>query len=199
MASTTANIKNDDTDGDDGDDLRVTLSLAEFEAVKGQEFVFFYKSSDVIDDVEFDSDGDERLLKLHQGDPLQFESRSRGMESYESLVTRSKYICKLHPQVEAMQEYVSQQLSGVPSPEDIIVLVYRRDSAASSDVSQRRQNPFNNSVNGLATGVEASLILFSRYSFEPKLRAVLVWEKAPRINSTLGTVAFRIDEAFEKT
>ena len=197
MATNDNDDKNDAADDSANDDqLNVTLSLAEYEAVKGQEFVFFYKSSDVIDDVEFDSEGDERLLKMHQGDPFEFGGKPNAFEGYESLVTRSKYICKLHPQIDEMQQYVSQQLSGVPAPDDLIVLAYRRDSAASSDVKQRRQNPFNNSVNGLSTGVEASVILFSRYSFEPKFRGALVWEKAPRINSTLGSVAFRIDEAF---
>ena len=115
-------------------ELSLTLSRDEFDNAKGFEMTLFYVESETADDVIFDPEGDERLMALHKGDVADFLAIRNGSAIYESLVTRSSYSCKLHPQLEDMQEFVAQELSGDVSPDEMIVLVYKRDSAARSEV-----------------------------------------------------------------
>lgn len=175
------------------DGRKETLTREEYDKLdETGAMILFYTSDE--EAVKFDPDGDERLTKMHLGDVMEFDSVN--FQLYESLVERATYECKVHPQLRVMQEYVSQQLAGDIYPDELIVLVYKRDSAARSEVSQRRLNPFKNKVNGIGSGTEASMVLFAKNSFEPKFRAKIVWMTEPRLNSTLGTAAFRVEETF---
>lgn len=202
--------KNDDDDGDDGDDgggdgddvkstsdtLRVTLTRQQYDALPNASALNLYYKEMLDQTVQFDEDGDTQLLDLHRGDIADFTRIVDGQRLYEALVTRAAYHCKLHPQVDAMKVYVANELAGSVDTHSLIVFVYERDNARRSDVKARRQIPFTNGENGVGTGKEASVVLFTRYSIEPRLRGKLVWFREPRRNSTLGSVAFLVEESY---
>jgi hypothetical protein len=172
-----------------------TLSRDEYDRLDEPEMALFYVDDEDTTEVRFDPEGDERLTAMHIGDVTQFNS-AINFQLYESLVERSAYECKVHPQLTAMQQFVSDELAGDVLPDELIVLVYKRDSAARSSVTLRRLNPFKNGTNGIGSSAEASVVLFGKHNLEPKFRAKIVWMIEPRLNSTLGTVAFRVEEGF---
>jgi len=196
------NDDDDDGDGGTGDDkaasgaLRVTLTRQEYDALPNTSALNLYYEVTPDQTVQFDEDGDEQLLDLHRGDIADFARIDDGQRLYEALVTRAAYHCKLHPHVEAMKEYVANELAGSVDRQSLIVFVYERDNARRSDVKERRQTPFANGENGVGTGKEASVVLFTRYSIEPRLRGKLVWFRESRRNSVLGTVAFLVEESY---
>jgi hypothetical protein len=95
-----------------------------------------------------------------------------------------------------MQQFVSGELLEAVEDTDLIVLVYKRDSAKRSDVIQRRKNPFRNPINGIDSTEPANVVLFGRYSHEPNFAGTVVWQYEARVNSTVGTVAFKVTRAF---
>lgn len=177
--------------------LQITYKADEYATVRGPVTTLFYTATPDTDDVVFDPAGDERLLELQTGDVADFPLQPGGTDLYKSLVMRASYECKLHPQQTRMRELVANELANDMPADELIVMLYRRDSAARSDVTLRRQNPFRNAYNGVESAEPASVILFEKYTFEPKFLGTLVWHTEPRLNSTLGTIAFRVTEAFQ--
>lgn len=154
--------------------------------------VLFYKdNADDENPTIFDPELDDVLLALH-GDP--FAANPELLTQYEACVTRASYECRMHPQQVEIVAAVRDEIAGI-DPSTIIVMVYRRDAASTSIARNRQATPFRNMVNGLVDGrVPAPLLLFTQHSFEPYCRATLVWQREPRVNSTIGLIALQIIE-----
>lgn len=155
-----------------------------------QPLVLFYKDNNSDENPSiFDPELDEALLDLHESP---FDESP--LAAYEAYVTRASYECRLHPQQELLLSLVRDEVAGV-DPQSILVMVYKRDSAARSIARNRRSNPFLNTVNGLVdTRPSPPLVLFTQHSLEPFCRAALVWHREPRANSTIGLIALQIIE-----
>jgi hypothetical protein len=164
----------------------------QFDALRsGTPLVLFYTEGVGDDQPIFDPENDEQLYQLH-ADPFEVKS----LEIYEACVTRAHYDCKLHPDQEAALELVRASLPSLDP--DTLVFVYRRDSAGSSLVANRRSNPFQNPYNGIRAGAPSEeLILFAQNSFEPFVRATIIWQLEPRPNSTVGLFAIQVTERLQ--
>lgn len=162
----------------------------EFAAIDDITLLLFYTETN--DDVIFDPANDQSLMELFAA-PFEF-SNSESLSLYESLVTRARYYCKPHPQASSVARDVSAELR-VPATE-LLVLVYKRDSAAESIVKDRRTAPFDNSENGLGSfdGRSAQLVFFNQYAHTPAVLGTIVWHNAVRINASVGIIAVRIQE-----
>lgn len=175
---------------------RATLEFTnsqQFRAIPAaRPLVLFYKdNADDENPTIFDPELDEELLALHS-DP--FATDAVPLQQYEACVTRASYECRMHPQQAEIVAAVRDEIAGI-DPATIIVMVYRRDAATTSISRNRQAAPFRNMVNGLVDGrASTPLLLFTQHSFEPYCRALLVWQREPRINSTIGLIAFQIIE-----
>ncbi len=173
----------------------VTLSREEYDKLSGDGVNLYYIDTQE-QNLQFDEDGDTQLLDLHRGDVAEFTKIRNGDNLYMALVSRAAYHCKLHPQQDALREIVVSELAGSVDTDSVIVFAYERDNAKRSEVKERYETPFVNGQNGIGTGSEASVVLFARFSFEPRLRGKVIWFREPRRNSTLGTVALLVEESY---
>jgi hypothetical protein len=202
LAARNSDNEDDDEDEDDRGRRRTVVTKAlpadpfaysnsdEYAAIDDAVVELFYTESG--EEVIFDPDNDTALLELFAA-PFRFVN-SASLQLYEALTDRARYSCKPHPAPRAVVERVVGELA-VPV-DNVLVFVYKRDSARASLVRNRRRAPFRNSVNGLESPDQRSppLLLFAQYSYEPRLLASLIWHDAPRANSTVGLLAFELIE-----
>jgi hypothetical protein len=163
-----------------------------FESVSGDTLLLYYAETADETDVRFDGDNDERLLAIFSRSPYLFRNDVQ-LAEYEALVSRATYECRAHPQQREAAEFVANALEPPDDPESLVVFVYRRDSASTSAVRNRRASPFTNSTDGTTSTTPARVVLFRQYSHEPLFVATLVWHAQVRRNASVGLVAFRIE------
>jgi len=166
-------------------------NAGEFDAIDEAVSLLFYTET-TDEQVIFDPENDAALLSLFVS-PFQFQNQ-RLLSVLEALVDRAYYLCKPHPTPEPVLALVRDELS--LQTDNLLAFVYRRDSARSSPVANRRQAPFRNTLNGLESAQSRSpqLILFARYSHEPQLSVSVVWQQAVRPNASVGVVVFEVVE-----
>ena len=174
----------------------VYSNSAQFEAIGGtQTLLLFYTESSDETRVLFDPDNDAALRAVFERSPYAFDNR-RDLDAYKALVTRARYRCRAHPDQERALALVPS--AERPDDDDVLMLVYQRDSEAVSVVKNRRRSPFTNSENGVGSGAQRpTLVLFDEYSFVPKLAVELVWHQEKRLNATVGLLAVRIERIIE--
>lgn len=158
----------------------------QFDALSEAAVLLFY--TETSDAVVLDPDGDAALLQIHEA-PFEFDN-ARSLGTYESLASRAQYECKPHPNQVLVKRQVVLDLGA--DAEDIVVLVYKRDTARASPVRQRNQTPFRTAIQEQTT-----IVLFRQFSHDPFAQATLVWHREPRINSTVGLIAVRIETLYE--
>ena len=168
-------------------------NAAEFDSIRDASVLLFYTQT-IDSDVVFDPQNDAALASYFTN-PFQFDNRSM-LDNFVALVMRARYELKPHPNAESIVASVSAEWN-VPTNQ-LLVMVYQRDSARSSAVENRRSSPFLNGVNGLSSAGNQSepLWLFSQYSHEPVARVTLIWHSAVRTNATVGHVAFRVEQLY---
>lgn len=165
------------------------LNAAQFDSIENATpLILFYKESATDDQPIFDVKNDRILYRAHE-DPFVEHS----LAEYEACVTRAHYECRLHPNQSDALDLVRSTLPTLD--ESTLVFVYKRDSAQASLVQNRRANPFQNPVNGIRNSQASDeLILFAQHSFEPFLRATIIWQSEARINATVGLFAVSVIE-----
>lgn len=166
-------------------------NVKQWESIKDAVALLFYRETS--DDVVFDPEGDSALLKMHTR-PFSFDNK-RHLATYEALTDRARYYCKPHPSGETVAAQAAAELGNV-SPDDLLVFVYKRDTAASSNVKQRHRSPFRNTTNGLGVAGAPVTFLFSQYSHDPFVSARLVWHRELRMNASVGLVVMQIEQRF---
>ena len=170
-------------------------NAAQFDALPASfALVLFYRDSDADDQnpTVFDPDVDETLIELH-GDPY-MELSANFLVEYEACVTRAQYECRRHPLQQEVLAVARSDLSGFEL-DALIVLVYKRDSAATSVSKNRLSAPFRNTANGMRDNAPSpELTLFRQHSFEPYVRCRIVWHREPKLNSTIGTIIIEVTE-----
>lgn len=158
----------------------------QFDALSEAAVLLFY--TETSDAVLVDPDNDAALLDMHET-PFDF-SNEQSLAAYESLVSRAQYECKPHPNQPLVQRQIAADLGKLT--EDIVVLVYKRDAASKSHVQKRNQSPFRAAVEA-----QEVVVLFRQFSNDPFAQVTLVWHREPRINSTVGLIAVRIEALYE--
>lgn len=137
-------------------------------------FLLFYNGG------SFDSERDERLFRLFAASPYEFDNTTQ-LSEYEELVDRDAFELRLHPDQPAARDFAAADLTAA-SAGDITVFVYRRTTGSRFDTS-----PFEN--------LDAPVLLFRQYSFEPANRGTFVWQWSKRVgNSSVGLIGVRLDE-----
>lgn len=154
--------------------------------------LLYYTASAERDQVIFDPENDRRLRDLHI-DPYSFSS-DQSLRLLIALRSRAYFELRLHPnQAAALREAI--ELGTLSERDNVLVFVYRRDSARRSPVKNRRQTPFYNSVNGIESGgnnQSATVHLFRKHSYEPFSDARVVWEQHGNKRATVGIVAIAL-------
>lgn len=154
--------------------------------------LLYYTASAARDQVIFDPENDRRLRDLHT-DPYSFSS-DQSLPLLIALRSRAYFELRLHPnQAAALRE--ASELGTLSERDNVLVFVYRRDSARRSPVKNRRQTPFYNSVNGIESGgnnQSATVHLFRKHSYEPFSDARVVWQQHGNKRATVGIVAIAL-------
>lgn len=173
---------------------RLDFSNAEqFDAIDDAVALLYYTES--VDEVLFDADNDRALVGMHVA-PFAFKN-DESLSTYEALISRAHYYCKPHPNQALAREQAAVELS-TPA-DDLLVMVYKRDAASASGVRLRNKTPFRNPINGISVqrnGESTQLSLFKDLSFDPYADVVLVWQREPRINATVGLIGLRVDKIY---
>lgn len=164
----------------------------QFDAIDDAVALLFYtETDDGSEEVLFDPDNDAALFDLHTR-PFSF-TNAESLPAYEALTERARYYCKPHPNQALARAQAALEL-GAPVNEDLLIMVYKRDSAAESLVKLRTKTPFRNPVNGV--GHETPLVLYRQYSYDPFASVRLLWHREAHINALVGLVGFSVETLY---
>lgn len=158
----------------------------QFDALTEAVVLLFY--AETSDAVVVDPENDAALLEMHEA-PFAFNNEDL-LASYESLLSRAQYECKPHPNQALVQRQIATDLS--KPADDIVVLVYKRDAASKSPVKKRNQSPFRSAI-----AEQDVVVLFRQFSHDPFASARIVWQREPRLNSSVGLLGVRIETLYE--